>query len=129
VGKVAEADEAPASAATAADGTSEARAAVVDSGSDVVATSGTVDGSDTGASGVRFHGVQDRLRDETEANGDAAMGLEYTIGRFPRAMLDGCTISTRLDRLHSNLHLIGKTIDSWQEKRVGDWISAPDQTK
>jgi len=68
-------DDTPASAETAADGTSEAKAAVVDSGNAEVATSGTVDGSETGASGVRFHGVQDRLRDEMEANGEAAIGL------------------------------------------------------
>ena len=68
-------DDTPESAETAADGTSEAKAAVVVSGNAEVATSGTVDGSETGASGVRFHGVQDRLRDEMDANGDAAMGL------------------------------------------------------
>lgn len=70
------AEEAPASAATAAEGTSEASAAVVDSGNAAVATSGTVDGSETGASGVRFQGVQLKLRDETDANADVAMALE-----------------------------------------------------
>jgi hypothetical protein len=70
------ADVAEASAANAAEGISEFRAAIVESGTPVAAaTSGTVDGSDTGASGVLFHGVQDRLRDEIEANGEATMGV------------------------------------------------------
>ena len=64
-----------ASAAIAAEGMSELSAAVVEFGTPVAAaTSGTVDGSDTGASGVLFQGVQDRLRDEIEANGEAAAG-------------------------------------------------------
>ena len=61
----------------AAEGISVFRAAVVESGTAVAAaTSGTVDGSDTGASDVLFQGVQDRLRDEIEANGEAAIGEE-----------------------------------------------------
>jgi hypothetical protein len=70
-----EADALVPSVAAAIEGISVASAAEVDSGT-AAATSGTVDGSETTASGVRFHGVQERLRDETEAKGEATIELE-----------------------------------------------------
>lgn len=77
-------------ASTAADGISLLRAAVAGCGVVAAVTSWMVEGSETGESMVdRFHGVQDRLRDDTAAKSEFGVVAVYSIGRLPRATYEG----------------------------------------
>jgi hypothetical protein len=82
-----------------AEGISVFRAAAVASGVVAAATSGKVEGSETGASGVdRFQGVQDRFRDDMAAKGDIGAAEAYIIGLLPRATYEGWDISIHTRR-------------------------------